>query len=206
MFLSVLFVRPSGPLLWFAAPLAILLTAKRFHYLLSASRRPGIFASPILAVLFVSLVPVLPIYIGCDASGAYRPVAMSAGTVCVPRKDAAAFQQVQEFADRHRGEKIAYLSVVPHLYYLTDTAPQVDLVWASPVGTPDEQVAALQRQLVDRSVVWVIYQPRYNWEILPVNSAQRTPDGTWTLEDFLALHYTEQPSDTPLRIFKLLGA
>lgn len=203
LFLSAALVRMTGPLLWFVAPLALLLVAVRLRLL---ARSPAALA-PIALVAALGLSPgVYGDLESCQLNphSWLAPVAAQGGTVCVSRDYAARLAAARSFALEHPGERLAYLPAASSFYLVAGRTPLLPDVYVVPGVTDPAETARLERALLDRRVLWIVYYASDLTTTLPADRALRAA-GPTEFDRFLAREY-EQVDGGPLPVYRLREA
>jgi hypothetical protein len=196
LFASAFIAHLSGPLIWLAAPLALVLVAYRIR---------ALTATPSRALQLAALAPVLLLWVGglspgpvgwwlnctINPNGPLLGSATVAGTVCLRRPEAAELQLVERAAASAQGSGIAFLPTSPGLYQLTGTTPEIPSVWTLPRHTRASEIQRTETAML-RSVIYVVY----------VADPELDTGHPWQFDDFLATNYTLIKSDPGVLVYR----
>ncbi len=208
---AVALFRSTGPLLWFAAPLTLVLVAGAIRLGLERLRG-GVRRLAQVAAASVLVAGLLPGSVGwlshfdIGSHPAWAAVRASGTTVYldVPDGDLATVSAALDFVRSHSSDKIAFVPYVQHLYLITGRPPPISYVVLVPGYEDDAQLVEVERQLTRGRVRWVLYRPlppgflRQNLSGLSAQASQE-----WQFDAFLNEAYSLERSAGPFRVYEL---
>lgn len=186
LFLSTVLVRVTGPLLWFAGPLALVLVAARIQRL--AVSAP--LLAPAVLVFATGLSPA--VYGGLETCqvnprGRLVPVVGQGATYCVNRDQAGRMRAAREFAAAHPAESVAFLPAASSFYLFAGRPPSLPEVYVVPGVTSPEEEARLEGAMLSERLTWVLYFASDLTQSLPEDPELRS--GQSPFDSFLAREY-----------------
>ena len=187
--LSVLLARPTGPFLWMAAAVNLVLLAAAIIWLQTPRWLAAGLAAAALVLSATPLVQAVSDGCGLGSSGFRQEVSAAGGSVCVEAGEAGSLRPAVAFGRLHAREGVVYLAIITPAYTLAGSTPPVGYAWVAPDDLTTIDLERLEAQLGSRSVAWIISAPRIESAGFHSNSTQRAPDGRWTLDVYVDQHF-----------------
>jgi hypothetical protein len=189
--------RAGTPLLWYAAPLALLLAvcAGRSLLMRLAPRLPQLgllLALPLLAALGPAAIGAAQ-HLRVGSHPGWQAVHASAVDVYSDAPAAAAMQTVIDFSRAHRQDGIAYYPALETMYLLSGQPPRVFYLTILPGVFTEQQVQAEESDLQAKQVRYLVYRrlPRQFLADVYPGAESALQGRQWEFETFIASNYRE---------------